>query len=127
MKAFVKHKFRFLLIFFVLGLVLGACRKEELPVKPEPSPFSVTVENNTTTFPATGGTANLVVNGGTDGWWVTAPTNNWCVIAKTYGSGDFKIPVTIKPNASGSQREITVTVHPTFNLPPVAVKLMQSN
>ena len=125
--AFVNYKDRFLFSFFVLSLVFGACRKEELPVKPEPSPFSVTVENNATTFPAAGGTANLVVNGGTNGWWVTAPTNNWCVVSKTYGSGDFKIPVTIKPNTTGAQREITVTVHPTFNLPAVAIKLVQSN
>ena len=127
MIAFVKHKNCFLFSFFVLGLVFGACRKEELPVKPEPSAFLAAVENNTTNFPAAGGTANILVSGGTNGWWVTVPSNNWCVITKTYGSGDFKIPVTIKANGTGSPREITVTVHPTFNLPPVAIKLVQAN
>ena len=106
---------------------LTACEKKDLPPKPEPSAFAAVVANNTVSFPASGGTANIEINGGTNGWWITMPTNNWCVITKQYGSGDFRLPVNIRPNTSGMAREITVTIHPTFNQPPVAIKLSQSN
>jgi len=114
-------------IIFLLLLSLVACKRESLPVKPEPSSFTAVMENNMTNFPAAGGTANIIVSGGTNGWWVTMPTNTWCVIPKIYGSGDFKIPVTIRPNTTGQVREITVTINPTFNLSPVVIKLVQDN
>lgn len=112
-----------------LALVLGltACDKDELPPKPQPSAFSATVENNTVSFAPSGGTANIVVNGGTNGWWITMPANNWCVITRQYGSGDLKVPLTIRPNTSGAPRDITIKVHPTFDQPPVEIKLTQSN
>lgn len=127
MLAFIKNKNWF--SFSILMLCFGwmACSKQDMPVKPEPSAFSASMENGVTNFGATGGSGNIVVSGGTNGWWVTVPSNNWCVITKTYGSGDFKIPVTIRPNTTGSPREITVTIHPTFGLPPVSIKLTQSN
>lgn len=123
----LKKKTWFCFHMLLLSLVWSACSKQDLPVKPAPSAFAAVMENGTTSFPAAGGTGNIVVSGGTNGWWVTMPSNNWCVISKTYGSGDFKIPVTIKPNTTGSPREITVTVHPTFNLSPVDIRLTQSN
>lgn len=115
------------MVGLLITFCLISCKKQDLPVKPQPSSFAAVMENNTVSFPAGGGTANIIVKGGTDGWWVTMPSNTWCQVTKTYGSGDFKIPVTIKANTTGVAREITVTINPTFSLPAVAIKLMQSN
>lgn len=111
-------------LFFVA--LLGSCKKQNLPVKPEPSAFSAALKNNTV-FTAAGGKDTIVVKGGTNGWWVTMPDNDWVVITKRYGSAEFNLPVTVKPNTTGIAREITVIINPTFNLPPVAIKLTQSN
>lgn len=123
----LRYKNRLLLIMVMVVAVLASCKKQDLPVKPQPSPFAAMMENNATNFPAGGGAANIIVSGGTDGWWVMMPSNNWCNITKVYGSGDFKIPVTIKPNTTGTVREITVKISPTFNLQPVTIKLTQAN
>jgi len=127
MIQFLKYKSSFLITVVVIVLCSVSCKKQDLPVKPQSSPFAAAMENNTTSFAAGGGTGNIIVSGGTDGWWVKMPSNNWCVITKMYGSGDFKIPVTIKPNTTGAAREIIVMINPTFDLPPVAIKLTQSN
>lgn len=111
-------------VFFVA--VFGSCKKQNLPVKPEPSAFSAALKNNTV-FTAAGGKDTIVVKGGTNGWWVTMPDNDWVVITKRFGSAEFNLPVTIKPNTTGTAREITVTINPTLNLPPVAIKLTQSH
>lgn len=106
--------------------LFGSCKKQNLPAKPEPSAFSAALKNNGI-FTAAGGKDTIVVNGGTNGWWITMPDNDWVVIAKRYGSAEFSLPVTVKPNTTGVAREITITINPTFNLPPVAIKLTQSN
>jgi hypothetical protein len=111
-------------VFFVA--VFGSCTKQNLPLKPEPSAFSASLKNNTV-FTAAGGKDTIVVKGGTNGWWVTMPDNDWVVITKRFGSAEFNLPVTVKPNTTGAAREISVTINPTFNLPPVAIKLTQVN
>lgn len=126
MSKLMEYPILVLLILTTTLSSLMACTKQNLPVKPAPSQFSATLENMTE-FPSTGGTTNIVVNAGTNGWWVTMPTNNWCVITKLYGSGDFKIPVTVRANTTGVKREINVTVHPTFDLEPIVIKIAQSN
>lgn len=127
MSTLINHFKRILLMLSIIVGGMTACTKQNLPSKPEPSAFSAALENNTTTFPASGGTATIVINGGTNGWWVTMPLNDWCVITKKYGSGDFKLPVAIKPNTTGASRSIQVQINPTFNLPPVNITLPQSN
>lgn len=112
-------------IFLVLIAVMISCKKQNIPVKPEPSEFSAMLKGNSL-FPASGGVDTIIVHGNTDGWWVTIPDNNWVVISKKYGSGEFKLPVTIKPNNTGSDRELSVQINPTFGLPPVAIQLKQS-
>ena len=103
-----------------------ACKKEELPVKPLPSPFSANLETNTS-FPAAGAAGKIIINAGTDGWWVTMPANDWCVINKKFGSGDYALALTIKANNSGAPRSVTVTIHPTFDLATVDITITQAN
>ncbi|TWF37336.1 all-beta uncharacterized protein [Chitinophaga polysaccharea] len=115
------------LMYILLVISLMSCGKDKQPVKPQPSPFSAVLENNANTFPASGGTANIVISAGADGWWITLPASNWCNVGRLYGSGDVKVPVTIKPNTSGAKRNITITVKPTFNLSPVTLTVEQLN
>lgn len=115
-----------LLLFFFIVSILYSCKKQDLPAKPQPSPFSAIIEGNNSNFSAAGGTTNIIVTAGEDGWWLSVPVTNWCVITKIYGSGDFKIPVTIKQNTTGADRSIQIQVNPTFNLPPVIITLNQS-
>ena len=112
--------------FLFAGLLLGACEKQNLPAKPESSAFAASVENNQTSFPAAGGTANIIIEGGTNGWWITL-SSDWATIGKVYGSGNLKVPVTIRPNTTGEPRELVLTVHPTFDLPAVDIRITQSN
>lgn len=113
-------------IIIILVTIFCSCEKQNIPVKPSPSDFSAVLKNNTT-FSAAGGKDSIVVKGGTDGWWVTIPDNDWVVITKRFGSGDFNLPVTVKPNTTNLAREMTVIINPTFNLPPVSIKVTQSN
>jgi hypothetical protein len=119
-------QYKGVLVAIIIISVLAACKKQNIPVKPESSAFSAQLKNNAV-FPAAGGKDTIVVNGGTNGWWVTTPDNSWAVITKRYGSGDFKIPVSVKANTTGSAREINVTVNPTFGKPPVIINIKQAN
>ncbi|CAL1519689.1 BACON domain-containing protein [Chitinophaga sp. MM2321] len=114
------------LFIMAIIIVFSSCRKDEMPAKPQPSPFTASIDGSTT-FPATGGTANIVISAGADGWWVTVPATekSWCVIKKIYGSGDFTVPVTIAENTTGTARRVAVTVSPTFGLPPVELVFEQ--
>jgi hypothetical protein len=116
----------YVLVAIIIISLLSACKKQNIPVKPESSAFSAQLKNNAV-FPATGGKDTIVVNGGTNGWWVTTPDNSWAVITKRYGSGDFKIPVSVNANSTGASREINVTVNPTFGVPPVIINIKQAN
>lgn len=114
-------------ILIVFSCSLVACKKENLPVKPQSSSFSAVMKNNTN-FTMAGGKDTVVISAGTDGWWVTIPsTGTWCSVSKTYGSGDYLLPVTISANATGSPRQVILTLNPTYNLPPVLITLKQSN
>ena len=107
-------------------IIFYSCKKQNLPVKPSSSDFSAMLKMNST-LPAIGGKDTIVVKGGTNGWWVTIPDNNdWMIITKRFGSGDFNLPVTVKPNTTNMTRETTVIINPTFNLPPVSIKVTQA-
>ena len=113
-------------IIILLVTILGACGKQNIPVEPASSAFSAMLKGNTS-FSAVGGKDTIAVKGGTDGWWVTLPDNDWVVISKRFGSGDFNLPLTVKPNTTNQAREITVIINPTFDLPPVSIIVKQSN
>lgn len=113
-------------LFMLIGSTVIACKKQEIPAKPQPSAFSACLEGNPGTFPASGGSVNLVVIAGEDGWSVSAAQNDWLVISRVYGAGDFKIPVTIKPNTTGAARTVQVKVKPTFNLPTAVISISQT-
>lgn len=117
-------------LFLVLTtlIVLTGCRKTEMPHKPGPSPFSVTVEESKYDFPASGGTANMIISAGTNGWWIVVPAEqkSWCQITKTYGSDDFTVPVKILPNTTNVARSVLVTVNPSYDLPEVTVTFNQA-
>ena len=122
----ILRNIRFIIVLAVIAGMAFACRKQHLPAKPQPSPFNAVMEGGNTDFPAAGGKANLLVTAGEDGWWLNVPDSGWCVITNIYGAGDFSIPVTIKPNNTGVDRSIRITLNPTFNLPAVTVTLTQS-
>lgn len=115
-----------LLLFVTVSVCTAACSKQNLPVPPQPSNFSAALVKYPL-FPAAGAKDTILISGGTNGWWVTMPSNNWAVITKLYGSGDFKLPVDVKANATGAAREIEVVVSPTFGQQPVTIKIKQSN
>lgn len=108
-------------------LLMGSCKKEELPSKPEPSAFNVTLEGETS-IPVGGGTANLLIEAGSDGWWIEVPeeSKSWCTVSKIYGSGDYKLPVVLKANSTGQSRSTSITINPTFGLPPITVLIKQN-
>ncbi|MBC8987971.1 BACON domain-containing protein [Pedobacter sp. N36a] len=120
----INHKLKLLLYVMLIGLACS-CKKEQGSPKPEPTPFSAVVEGGLTTVPAAGAKLNIVISAGTDGWWITSPQPDWLSITRMYGSGDFKLPVTIKANTSGQARTVSINVNPTFNLPPVVFKINQ--
>ncbi|MVN20479.1 BACON domain-containing protein [Mucilaginibacter arboris] len=114
----------YIIATLLLSSVLWGCRKDDLPVKPQPSPFSASIKAGTATLPAAGGTSSILITAGADGWWIVVPDDKkaWCSITRVYGSGDLEVPVSIKANTTGLPRTVEVAVNPTFNLP--AVKLV---
>jgi hypothetical protein len=123
-----KYTNQILLVLIATFCGFAACKKDNLPPKPQSSSFTAAMKN-TTSFTATGGKDTVVVRAGTDGWWVTIPSTgtSWCSVSKTYGSGDFLLPVTIQANTTGAPRQVVLTISPTYNLPPVSITLTQSN
>ena len=128
MKLYKIYSHRLFFILLVAFLGFTACKKENLPVKPQSSAFSAAMKN-TTSFTAAGGKDTVVVNAGTDGWWITIPgaSTSWCSVSQMYGSGNFLVPVTIKANTTGAPRQVVLTLSPTYGLPPVSITLSQSN
>ncbi|PTS95273.1 hypothetical protein DBR11_21560 [Pedobacter sp. HMWF019] len=115
-----------LLSFMFCFLVLISCKKQDLPAKPEASAFSAVLESNSA-VPASGGTVNVLISTNTDGWWVSNLSASWATVNRTYGSGNFKLPVTLKANTSGAKRSINLQVNPTFNLPAITLTINQDN
>jgi len=123
MKIF-NYKLNILLFVMTIGLMLS-CKKQDSFPKPQPSTFTATLEGAVTSVPATGGKVNIVIRAGADGWWVSTEQASLLTIGRTYGSGDFTLPITIKANTSGVSRVISLKVNPTFNLPAVTFNINQ--
>ena len=115
------------LTVLVFALCLWQCVQYEVPPKPQPSPFSASLEGNKTTFPAAGGTVNLTIGAGANGWWIVVPdgSKNWLTINKIYGAGDFTVPVIVRPNTTKSPRKVEVVVNSSYQLPPVKLEISQ--
>ena len=118
---------RYLLAGGILAVGLFSCSKTALPPKPQPSPFAATIDPAATSIPAAGGIVNITIKAGSDGWWITAPSTNWCTIPKTFGSGDYVLPLTLKANSTGAVRSISIVVNPSFGLKADTVMLNQLN
>lgn len=123
-KLKINPKLKLLFYVMLIGLAC-ACKKQEGSPRPEPTLFSAVVEGGLTTVPAAGGKLNIVISAGADGWWITSTQPDWLTITRMYGSGDFKLPVTIKANTTGQARVLSINVNPTFNLPPVTFNISQ--
>lgn len=123
---------KYILLTLITCLALSSCSNEDESVnyKPEPSPFSVKVNENTTVG-AAATQITATITAGTDGWWIDVPTGSWCgfnaaVTSYTiYGSGNKTITIYIAANKTGESRTQTVTFHPTFGLAPVTVTIKQ--
>jgi Putative binding domain, N-terminal len=109
------------LLFFILCI---SCTKED-PNIPKPSPFKVVA--STTSIGSEGGTITFSITAGRDGWWITYPngTPTWLSISRIFGSGDYTLPVVVQPNKTGTSRNISISVNPTFGLAPVPIIVTQ--
>ncbi len=119
-------------IYLVMALVIimGAtgCKKQEQPLKPQPSnTFTASFENGSGVFPATQSTTNIVITAGTNGWSLTpSVANTWCVPDKKYGAGDFKLRLTLSANTTGAERTVKIKLQSTnSNLPAVLLNITQ--
>lgn len=113
----MKSKIKMLGILFGM-IIFVSCKKQNLPHKPEPSPFSVVLQNPAT-IPSDGGTALMDIKAGSNGWWVVIPAEakTWCSSSQLFGSGDKTIKITFSKNNSGMMRSVILQVNPTFGLP----------
>jgi|GEM_PF-841353 len=121
-----------------VSVCIFACQKQNLPRKPEPSAFSAAMKSGVTSYTSAGGVDTIMVTAGEDAWWITAPITDtsWCYTynaatgqganKQTYGAGDGKILIKVKPNATKLDRSTQVTLNPTFGLPPVTFTITQS-
>lgn len=123
-KLKINPKLKLLLYVVLIGLAFS-CKKEVGSPKPEPTPFSAVVEGGVSAVPAAGGKLNIVISAGANGWWITSSQPDWLTITRMYGSGDFKLAVTIKANTTGQARVLSINVNPTFNLPAVTFNINQ--
>lgn len=116
-----------ILAVLALLIMVSSCKKDEIPAKPEPSPFSVALENQNS-LPKQGGVVNLVISAGSNGWWIEIPEDakSWIVINRVFGSGNVTLPVTVKENSTETSRTASVKVNSTFGLPPVVIELKQN-
>lgn len=111
----------------LLTAYFGQCTRYDVPPPPQPSPFSATLEGNKTTFPAAGGTANILVSAGANGWWIVVPEDkkSWLAITRVYGAGNFSVPVTVRANTTKAVRTVEVIVNSSYQMPPVRLEISQ--
>ena len=116
--------------FIALCIMAGSCKKDELPYKPEPSPFSVTIERSTTDIPAAGDTIRLDIKAGSNGWWIVIPDDKktWAepLNKRMFGSGDLVLPFIIRRNSSGVKRSVTIDVNSSYQQPKVTFTFNQA-
>lgn len=121
----MKSTIKILGLFFSLVFIFS-CKKQNLPAKPQPSPFSVTVQSPAT-ITATGGKVLVDIKAGSDGWWIVIPSQavGWCTSSQIFGSGDKTITLTFAKNATGAGRSVSVQFNPTFDLPAATINFQQ--
>lgn len=114
-------------VLLLLFLFIASCTKVELPAKPQPSDFTVLVENPLDSYPASGYTVDVTINAGSNGWWIVVPEDiKWCVPSQKYGSSNQTISIKVSSNTSGESREVELSINPTFGLSPVKLKISQA-
>lgn len=115
-------KFYFILLVIITST---SCSSDDLNV-PQPSPFSVEIQNGNT-IDKDGGKIELIISAGSNGWWIETPTNtnSWCIIPKKFGAGDYKMSVDIKKNDTDSPRSVDIIVNSTFNIAPITISINQ--
>lgn len=111
----------------VLTIFLFACKKQELPDKPQPSPFSVTVQNPAP-VPSNGGNVLIDIKAGSDGWWIVIPADasSWCSPSQVFGSGDKTVTLKLSANSTGQSRSVNIQFNPTFSLPADSISVQQN-
>lgn len=116
-------------IALLLLLIITACKKEPVPAKPQPSAFTVELQNGMSAYPASGAKVDVVINAGSNGWWMVVPEENksWFIPAKLFGSGNQTVVITLAPNTTGVTRKAEVVINPTFNLEPVKLVIEQAS
>jgi hypothetical protein len=124
----LKSSITCLIFTLMLISVFVGCKKDDLPAKPKPSPFNAAVKGSAS-IPVTGGTGTILITAGANGWWVVVPDDkkSWCSVARFYGSGDFELPVSFKPNLTGQDRTVQVKINATFDLPAVNLLFTQAS
>ncbi len=122
----MKSKNKIFSVLIVLMIALS-CKKQDLPAKPQASPFGVTVENPAT-IPNGGGKVMVDIKAGSDGWWITIPldSRSWCSASQLFGSGDKTVTLTFKANTTGAGRSVSVIFNPTFDLPAQTITFQQN-
>lgn len=117
-------------IFLTAGMLFTACKKDEMPYKPGPSPFDVSVKDGGTDIPGAADTVNLNIQAGSNGWWIVIPEEkqNWCktLNAKIYGTGDLVLPLIFKANTSGEERSVTIDFNSSYGQPKVSLTFYQA-
>jgi len=114
-------------IFFIaiVCIAFTACDNWVDPNIPVSTPFSVSFEGGNT-IDAAGGTLNVTITAGTNGWWIEIPSEStWCTVDRMLGSGDRVLVVRATVNETDADRQVVITINPTFNLPPQTITIMQ--
>lgn len=116
-----------LFAIFSLPIFLFACKKQDLPNKPQPSPFNITVQNPATVL-SNGGKVLVDIKAGSDGWWIVIPAEaaKWCSSSQLFGSGDKTVTLNFSANSSGQSRSVSIHFNPTFNLPADSILFQQN-
>lgn len=121
----MKLKIQMIAILFCMTIVFS-CKKQNLPPKPQPSPFSAILQN-TGTILSSGGEVLVDIKAGSNGWWIVIPTEakTWCSSSQLFGSGDKTVTLTFSKNTTGASRLVIVQFNPTFDLPAESFTFQQ--
>ncbi len=119
-----------IVFLIILCIVNSGCKKDVMPYKPGPSPFSATVEGNIANIPAAGDTLKINIKAGSNGWWIVIPEDkkSWCepLNKKIYGSGDYTLPLIFRKNTTGTSRSVSVDVNSSYQQPKVTLVFNQA-
>lgn len=118
-------KYYNLLSLIIFLFLVSSCKKQDIPHKPKPSPFSVSVQDQSK-IPFGGGQKIVDIKAGADGWWIVIPPDaTWCTSSQLFGSGDKTITLKFSKNTTSANRSVTVEFNPTFDLPKEEITFEQ--